>query len=270
MNRLTLFLILFCGMPGPVTAFGQASDPPSDPNRNIRFEQHLNQSVNPEIEFTDEQGRTVVLGKYFNERPVVIAMGYYRCPMLCGVVLNAFVQSLQDLPPTLAMRDFNFIFVSIDPQEASELARNKLEDYLRRYGWAPAAARWHFLTGSVSAIRRLADEIGFNYRYDSVAHQFVHPSGLVVLTPTGKISSYLIGIEYPAKDIEGAIAAARGEHVGPPAQSFALLCFSQNAAPGTIGFVVLVVLRAAALLTLMGLVLLIRYTTRRDKKDVTT
>ena len=270
MNRLTLFLILFCGMAGPITAFGQASDPPGDPNRDIRFEQHPNQSVNPEIEFIDEQGRTVVLGKYFNQRPVVLAMGYYRCPMLCGAVLNAFVQSLQDLPPTLAMRDFNFIFVSIDPQETSELARNKLEDYLRRYGWEPAAARWYFLTGSVSAIRRLADEIGFKYRYDSVAHQFVHPSGLVVLTPTGKISSYLIGIEYPAKDIEGAIAAASREHVGPPAQSFGLLCFSQNAAPGTIAFVVLVVLRAAALLTLVGLVLLIRYATRRDKRGVTT
>jgi cytochrome oxidase Cu insertion factor (SCO1/SenC/PrrC family) len=99
MNRLTLFLMLFCGMPGPIAAFGQASDPPGDPNRDIRFEQHLNQSVNPELEFIDEQGRAVVLGKYFNQRPVVIAMGYYRCPMLCGVVLNAFVQSLQDLPP---------------------------------------------------------------------------------------------------------------------------------------------------------------------------
>ncbi|MBV8377516.1 MAG: SCO family protein, partial [Verrucomicrobia bacterium] len=128
MNRLTLFLILFGGMPGPITAFGQASDLRGDPNRDIRFEQHLNQSVNPEIEFIDEQGRIVLLGKYFNQRSVVIAMGYYRCPMLCGVVLNAFVQSLQDLPPTLAMRDFNFIFVSIDPQETNELARNKLED----------------------------------------------------------------------------------------------------------------------------------------------
>ena len=189
MNRLTLFLILFCGMAGPITAFGQASDPPGDPNRDIRFEQHLDQSVNPGIKFIDEQGRTVILGQYFNQRPVVFAMGYYRCPMLCPVVLNAFVQSLQDLPPTPAMRDFNFIFVSIDPQETSELARNKLKDYLGRYGWAPAAGRWHFLTGSVSAIRRLADEIGFKYRYDSAAHQFVHPSGLVVLTPTGKISA---------------------------------------------------------------------------------
>ena len=270
MNRLLLFLILFSGTPGPITGVGQVSDPASDPNRDIRFEQYFNQSVDPTIEFTDERGQTVVLGKYFNQRPLVLAMGYYRCPMLCGVVLNAFVQSLQDLPPTLAMRDFNFIFVSIDPKETSELARVKLEDYLRRYGWAPAAARWHFLTGSVSASRRLADEIGFKYRYDSVTRQFVHPSGLVVLTPTGKISGYLLGIEYPAKDIEEAVAAARREHVSSPVQPLTLLCFSQNVVPGSVAFVVLFVLRAAALLTLLGFVLLIRYGTRRAKKDVTT
>ena len=270
MNRLALCLILFCEALGSTIGFGQASDPDKDPNQDVKFEQHLNQFIDQGIELIDERGQTVVLGKYLNQRPVVLAMGYYRCPMLCGVVLNAFVQSLQDLPPTDAMRDFNFIFISIDPKETSELARMKLEDYLRRYGWAPAATRWHFLTGSASAIGRLADEIGFKYHYDSIAHQFIHPSGLVILTPIGKISSYLLGIEYPAKVIDKAIAAARKEQVSLPVQPIALLCFSQDAAHGTVAFIVLVVLRVAALMTLAGLVLLIRYATRRAKKKVTT
>lgn len=110
----------------------QATDPAKDPNRDVRFEQRLKQVIALDEQFTNERGNTVRLDQYFHLRPVVLELGYYDCPMLCGVVLNALVQGLQDLPPTLAKRDFNFIFVSIDPKETAGLAKNKLDNYLRR------------------------------------------------------------------------------------------------------------------------------------------
>jgi protein SCO1/2 len=239
----------------------------SDPNREIRFEQRLNQKVDPTLAFTDQSGQPVSLRSFLNQRPVVLAMGYYQCPMLCGVVLNALVQSLQDLAPNSPNRDFNFIFVSIDPRETAQLAGAKRENYLARYGWSPAASRWHFLVGSENTIHRLADEIGFRYRYDGITHQFVHPSGLVFLTPSGRISSYLLGVEYPAKDLAQAIGHARNEQVGSPVQELLLLCFSGNAPSGSVAAIVLMVLRIGAVLTLLGLAILVRFSRRRKEKE---
>jgi len=268
MSRNTLVAALILGTSAWDNGFGQASDPNSDPNRDISFEQRVGQMVSTDTEFADESGRRVALGSYFHQRPVVLALGYYGCPMLCGVVLNALIQGLEDLPPTLAKRDFNFLFVSIDQRESSALAKAKLDDYLRRYGWAPAAERWHFLTGPESASSRLAAQVGFHYRSDSVSKQYVHPSGLVVLTPSGKISSYLLGIEYSARAIDHAITLARDESVAVPAPAFNLLCFSQNFTPGSVAFVVLMVLRVTAVLTLVALAIIIYLTSRRSRKTV--
>lgn len=268
-RRSLLFLFIFarfCLWNG----LAQATDPAKDPNRDIRFEQRLNQVIAMDEHFTDEHGNTIRLDQYFHQRPVVLELGYYQCPMLCGVVLNALVQGLQDLPPTLAKRDFNFIFVSIDPNEGPGLAKNKLDNYLRRYGWAPAAERWHFLTGSEPAIKRLADQVGFHYRYDQVSKQYVHPSGLVVLSQNGKVSSYLLGIEFPAKEMDRAITLARNDAVAAPVSPIALLCFCPNVAPGTIAYVVLVIMRVAAVLTLIVLGVIIYRAHRRRSKDLVT
>ena len=268
-RRMLLFLFVlerFCLWDG----LAQATDPAKDPNRDICFEQRLNQVIALDEHFTDENGNPVRLDQYFHQRPVILELGYYQCPMLCGVVLNALVQGLQDLPPTLAKRDFDFIFVSIDPQESHELAKNKLENYLRRYGWAPAAERWHFLTGAEPTTKRIADQVGFRYRYDQVSKQYVHPSGLVVLTPNGKISSYLMGIEFPAKDIDRSITLARQDAVSAPVSALALLCFCPNVAPGTVAYVVLVIMRLTAVLTMVLLGVIIYRANRRRNKDLIT
>ncbi len=270
MSRSTIFLIMVVKGLMVVGGLAQSSGSATDPNREIRFEQRLNQSLTPALEFTNESGGTVTLQRYLHQRPIILVMGYYQCPMLCGVVLNALVQSLQDFAPNSANRDFNFIFVSIDPKETSQLARAKRQNYLVRYGWGPAASRWHFLTGSEDAIYQLADEIGFRYRYDTIGHQFVHPSGLVFLTPAGRVSSYLLGIEYPSKDLAQAIANARAERVGYPVQQLLLLCFSGNVASGSVAAVVLMTLRIGAIVTLLGLIVLIRVSRRRVKKESIT
>ncbi|HZC36361.1 MAG TPA: SCO family protein [Chthoniobacterales bacterium] len=260
-------ILLFAIALSAIRGFTQDNDPAADPNRQIRFEQHLDRSVSSTLEFSDESGNLVNLRNFFVQRPIVLAMGYYQCPMLCGVVLNALVQSLQDFPANSPNRDFNFIFVSIDPKETAQLAKAKRQTYLARYGWGPAGTRWHFLTGPESSIHQLADEIGFRYRYDAAAHQFVHPSGLVFLTPSGRISSYLLGIEYPQRDLAQAIVRARQGQVASPVQQILLLCFSGNGASGSVASLVLIALRIGAFITLLGLVILIRLSRRRAKKE---
>jgi protein SCO1/2 len=263
MRRPAILLITLIELMAPLRGYAQIADP----NREIRFEQRLDRTVNATLTFTDQSGRPVRWQDFLRQRPIVLAMGYYQCPMLCGVVLNALVQSLQDLAPNSPDRDFEFIFVSIDSKETTQLANAKRENYLARYGWSPAASHWHFLIGSENTIHELADEIGFRYRYDGIAHQFVHPSGLVFLTPSGRISSYLLGIEYPTKDLTQAINNARKEQVGSPVQDLLLLCFSGNAPAGSVAATVLVILRIGAILTLLGLVILIRFSRRRKERE---
>jgi protein SCO1/2 len=239
----------------PFSLFAQSNNPEIDPNRDVRFEQRLDAAVNRELVFHDENGASVPLENFFREEPVVLAMGYYQCPMLCGVVLNALVQGLQDVPPASPDRHFHFVFVSIDPKETVSLANLKRREYLTRYGWESASSRWHFLIGSESAIHELANEIGFHYRYDPVSRQFVHPSGLVFLTPHGKIASYLIGVTYPAKDLVNAVAGARSGRVSSPVQQLLLLCFSGKATGAAAA--AFWALRIGALITLAGLLALI-------------
>ena len=239
----------------PLSLFAQSSNPEIDPNRDVRFEQRLGAAVDPRLVFRDENAAPVPLGNFFRQEPVVLAMGYYQCPMLCGVVLNALVQGLQDISPASSNRNFHFVFVSIDPKETVSLANAKRREYLTRYGWEPASSRWHFLTGSESAIQELANEIGFHYRYDPVSHQFVHPSGLVFITPHGKIASYLMGVTYPAKDLVDAITAARSERVSSPVQQLLLLCFSGKATGAAAS--VFWALRIGAVITLTGIMALI-------------
>ena len=231
----------------------------------IVYEQHLGQQVSLALRFVDERGRPVELGSCFRGRPVVLAMGYYRCPMLCGIGINATARTLEEFPPQSSSRDFEFIFVSVDPAENYLAAAEKQNEYLRKLGWQPAAERWHFLTGSQSEIERLSDQIGFRYRYEPEAKQYVHPSGLVILSAEGKITSYLLGIDYPAAQFDQALGNARRGEPGIAGQVISILCFSQSPAPGTTGYYVLIALRCGAVLTLGGLVLLVRLKQRHPE-----
>lgn len=251
------YVLLVLAVPAPAAIRSAA-----ELTRDIVYEQHVAQQVAPALNFVDDRGQPVKLGSYFRGRPVVLAMGYYRCPMLCGIGINATARTLEEFPPQSSSRDFEFVFVSVDPAESYLAAAAKKSEYLRKLGWEPAAGRSHFLTGNGAETARLADQIGFRYRYDPEAKQYIHPSGLVVLSPEGKISSYLLGIDYPAAEFERALGNARRGQSGIAGQIISILCFSQSPSPGTVGYWVLIALRCSALLTVGGLVLLIRFTHR--------
>jgi len=175
--------------------------------QGIDFEQNLNATIPLDTRFTDEAGREVQLGQYFGKRPVVLTLVYYECPMLCTEVLNGWLRTMQEMQFT-AGQEYDVVTVSIDPGETPALAAEKRDEYLRRYGRTVTPDTWHFLTGREEEIKRLADSVGYKYVYDKVTDQYAHPSGVVVLTPAGKVSHYFYGVQYNAKDVRLGLVEA--------------------------------------------------------------
>lgn len=230
----------------------------------IRFDQKLNVQVSSDLLFHDEEGRAVRLGQYFGRKPVVLVLGYYECPMLCSLVLNGMVASMQDVKWSIG-REFDVLNVSIDPHETPALAAAKKRNYLKSYGRPGAADGWHFLTGDDAAIHQLAAEVGFRYAYDPVAKQYAHPSGLIILTPEGKVSQYVFGVTYQPKELASSLKAAAGSQVGSPAQQLFLLCFHYNPVTGKYSLAILNILRLMAVATILGLGLLFFVLVRRGR-----
>src|SRR5439155_10572412 len=153
------------------------------------IEQHLNQQVQPELQFRDESGTPVTLGQYFSQRPIILNLVYYSCPMLCGEVLNGLTSALRTMSLTVG-KDFDVITISFDPGETSQMAAEKKEIYLKQYHRAGAEQNWHFLTGGKESIAGLTRAVGFQYKYDEKSNQFAHATAIMLLTPQGRISQY--------------------------------------------------------------------------------
>lgn len=218
----------------------------------IHFEQRLKAQIPLDLQFHDEHGREVRLGDYFGGKPVILVPGYYGCPMLCTLVLNGLVETMQDMKWRLG-DDFEVINFSINPEESPTLAAAKKQSYLKRYGRAGAVDGWHFLTGSDPAIHALATTIGFGYRFDPASRQYAHPSGLVILTPQGKVAHYLFGVTFSSRDLYEALRDASTEKVGSPIHQLILLCFHYNPVTGKYSPTILGLLRIMSAVTVLGL-----------------
>jgi protein SCO1/2 len=216
--------------------------------REIGIDQRLNEPVPLDLAFRDEQGRTVRLGEYFGDRPVVLALVYYECPMLCTQVLNGLVKALRVVSLD-AGRDFDVVAVSFDPDEGPELARAKKTTYVEQYGRAGTAPGWHFLTGERDSIARLTKAIGFRYTYDPRRDEFAHGAAITVLTPAGVISKYFYGIEYAPRDVRLGIVEASANRVGSITDQILLFCYHYDASTGRYSFTVLTIVRIAGMLT---------------------
>lgn len=234
---------------------------------NIKFDQKLNGQVSPNLSFHDEKGNRIRMGDYFGRKPVILVLGYYECPMLCTMVLNGLIESLQDLKLT-AGKEFEVVSVSINPSEKPALAAAKKRTYLKRYGRPGAETGWHFLTGDEPAIRQLADETGFRYAYDPSIKQYAHPSGLVILTSDGKIAHYLFGVTYAAKELDADLKDAGAHKVGSPVEQLLLLCFHYSPLHGKYGNLIMAVVRVSGVVTLAGLGIVVVVNTRRRKKRI--
>ncbi len=195
-----------------VTATGAGEPTSARPGllSKIHIDQHLDRPLPLDLPFVDESGKPVRLGDYFGKRPVVMALAYYECPMLCTQVLNGLVSALgvMNFEPG---REFEVVIVSFNPREGPGLASQKKASYMERYGRPQTASAWHFLTGEQPAIDALTDALGFRYAYDEEIKQYAHGAAIEVLTPKGHISKYFYGIEFSARDLRLGLIEASEE-----------------------------------------------------------
>ncbi len=241
--------------------------------KNVGIEQKLNAQIPVDAVFRDENGRDVKLAEYFGKgRPVILALVYFECPMLCNEVLNGLTGTLKSLSLEVG-KDFDVIAISFDARENDlpELAKNKKESYLKRYGRPGSENGWHFLTGTQAEIDKVTTAVGFNYVWDEESKQFAHAGGIMVTTPGGKLSRYLYGIDYAPKDVKFALIESAEGKIGNPAEQLMLYCFHYDPSTGKYGLSILRVLRLAGVATLVGLgaMILVFWARNKSKNELT-
>lgn len=256
-----LFFVLLCLGTGSVCAQPQ-------PEQKIAARAGLEQKIDGQLpldtQFRDEHGRLVRLGDFFHAKPVVFAFVYYECPNLCTLVLNGTLQTAHELRFD-AGKDYEIVIVSFDARERPALAAAKKEIYAQEYDRPHGRDGWHFLTGDSANITRLAESVGYHFAYDETTRQFAHPSTIVVATPTGKISRYFPGIEYPPRDVRLALIAASQNQIGSVTDQIFLLCFHYNPNTGKYGLVISRVIQVAGMGTVALLAASIAWMVRRER-----
>ncbi len=231
----------------------------------VGIDQRLNERLPLDAGFVDEQGAAVALGDYFGDRPVILALVYYECPMLCTLELNGLLRALRVLPLELG-KDFEVVTVSFDPGETPELAAAKKREYSSQYGREGSEQAWHFLTGTEESIGRLAEAAGFRYRYDPATDLYRHASAIFVATPDGRLSKYFYGIEYSARDLRLGLVEASAGKIGTAVDEILLYCFHYDPETGKYGVVIMNVLRLAGMATVVLLAGFIVVMLRRDRR----
>jgi len=251
------------GGPGPSSPLYGARPSAGNPStglptalRDVRIEQKLNQQLPLDLVFRDESGQPVKLGQYFGKKPVVLALVYYDCPMLCTQVLNGMVTSFRVLPFQMG-KEYDVVTVSFDPRETSALASNKKQvyvNYLPEKMRAGANDGWHFLTGDQQSITQLTEAVGFHYHYDEATKQFAHGSAIMVATPQGRLSRYYYGIDYSARDLRLGLIESSENKIGSPVDQLLLYCYHYDPASGKYGAPIMKVMRIAGVITMIGIV----------------
>jgi protein SCO1/2 len=236
---------------------------------DVGFDQRLNTSIPLDLSFKDESSRDVTLGYLVKDKPVVLVLGYYRCPRICSVVFSNLAKSLRTVNYQCG-KDYSVVVVSIDPRETPDLARQKKSAMVDPSGQPADASGWHFLTGNGPMIRQLADAVGFRYEYDSTRDLYIHPSGIIFLTKEGKVARYLFGVDYLSRDLRFAVEDASAGAIGSPiAQPLRLLCFAYDPAAGRYTLMTMRLVQCGAALTavIMGAYLLLAW--QRAKRPAT-
>jgi protein SCO1/2 len=260
----SLLLTAFCLLPSAFCLAQYAQPPQSrlpqtgtpEALRGIGIDQKLNEQVPLDLVFRDEAGRARPLREFFRGKPVILALVYYECPMLCNQVLNGLNGSLLTLSFNVG-KEFDVLTVSFDPRETPAIAAAKKQSYIHRYKRPGAAEGWHFLTGDLAAIERLTQAVGFRYNWDEASKQYVHASGVMVLTAEGKLSRYFYGIEYAPKELRlGLVEASEGK-IGSPVDAVLLYCFHYDPTTGKYAPVVMNILRLSGVVTVLAVILLI-------------
>lgn len=265
MNRypliMTLALVGLLSVSLPATGASDNLPPELD---EVGFDQHLGETVPLDLVFTDETGRQAELGSWFGDRPVVLALVYYDCPMLCPMILNGLTSALRPLKFDPG-DEFEVLVVSFDHRETPEMAAESKATFLDLYDRPGTESGWHFLTGDEASIATLAETVGFRFSYMSDVDQFAHAAGVVALTPLGQVARYYYGVEYAPKDLRLGLIEAADNKIGSVVDQVLLYCFHYDPTTGTYTAVAMNIVRLGAAITvvLVGLFLIIQL--RRER-----
>jgi protein SCO1/2 len=231
--------------------------------KNVGFEPQLNAHLPLDLAFRDETGRDLQLREYFTQKPVLLALVYYGCPMLCNQTEQGVVGALRMLSFNPG-RDYEVVFVSFDPRESADMAAQKKESAMTHFRRPETASGWHFLTGSEESIEALTRGANFRYSFDQKSGLFAHASGIMLLTPDGRISRYFYGVEYPARDIRLGLVDASAGKIGTPIDRALLFCYQYDPASARYSAAILKIIRLGGILTVLALVAGILIFRRRD------
>jgi protein SCO1 len=254
----------------PQPAFAQLSDPMQsvgvrpDLLKDVGIDQKLGQQVPLDLTFRDENGKPVQLSQYFGQKPVILSLVYFNCPMLCTQVLNGQEAAMKGLPMD-AGNQFEAVTVSIDPSDRPVLAAVKKQMYTGMYGRPGAAEGWHFLTGDEAQIKQLANSVGFRYAYDPDSKQFAHASAIMVLTPDGKLSKYFYGIAYSPRDLRLGLVEASAKKIGTPVDSILLFCYHYDPNTGKYGLLISRLIQTGGALTVLAIGITMLVLFRRER-----
>ena len=256
--RVLILLLLLLVAP----SFAVAASAPDF--SGIAYEQRPGAQIPIQDIFRDDTGRIVRLDDLFEGRPLVLALGYFHCPNLCSIVRADLFEALRE-SGMMAGRDYALVALSIDPSETrADAAAAKAED-LQRYPTPGAAQNWHFLTGTFDVVQAVANAVGFHERFDPELKQFAHPVGIVFATPTGAVSSYLLGVGYRAADVRLGVARAASGSIAAAALPVLLLCYDYNPVTGRYTLAIMKLLRLAAAITVATMAGVLFLAFRRDK-----
>lgn len=267
MKRAFFSLIAIGTLAAPASAQWAHPLPDRTPQKiveQVGIDQHLNTPLPLDARFVDDQGHDVALGQFFGTRPVVLALVYYECPMLCNQVLNGLTRTLRVMSLDVG-KDFDVVVVSFDPNEGTRLAGAKKAAYVSRYGRPGTDAGWHFLTGTEPNIKRLTAAAGFRYQWQADTQQWAHTAGIMVVTPKGVLSRYFYGIEYGTRDLRLGLVEASNEKIGTLADQALLLCYRYDPMKGSYGLIAMRLIQIGAVITLVALGSFIAIMLRRER-----
>jgi protein SCO1/2 len=236
-----------------------------DALKNISVTEHLKGALPLDAGFVDDHNQRVTLRQYFNgTKPVILQLGYYKCPMLCDLISQGATKSLKDLKELTAGKDFDIIFISVDPNEDPSLAQKKKASYVAEYDRPGSQDGWHFLTGGQTQIDQVAKAVGFEYKWVAAAKQFSHPAAIMLCTPDGKLSRYLYGVQFPEENLRlGLVEASQGK-IGSTTDHFLLTCFVYDGKQGKYAVSAMRLMRFAGVLTMIVMAVVLVRLFRRD------
>ncbi len=240
-------------------------DTPKALMAQVGITQKIDNAVPLDAKFTDENGKVVRFGQLLGKKPVILNMISYTCTQVCTAEAEVIQNTLKDLPFRVG-KEFDFVTVSIDERDTTAMAQAHQKESVDNYRHKESVKGWHFLTGDKTSIKSLADSVGFRYAFDPVSKEYLHPDGLIILTPDGRVSRYFYRLEYPARDVKFGLMEASQNKIGTPLDKFAISCFHYNPTTGKYDVAITAILRLAGIATVLGMMLGIWLMLRAEKK----